>query len=365
MKSYQTYFRTNINFVHYKQSIIEFFSLNKWLLQIYALVVVAKSTTEPENSNNLYTANSSTPLTRAFFVRSTRTPKENRMQIRIVAFLSMVACNGKGSPFAVSRVSQFLSPLHVTAQTLRSLAVAPTIYTELLAMIYKFLCLNRTKHTYNQETLYIQADSEEQARLQLSADYRLLLDRPIAKFRANQTACQTPEQNNRLPNAGGCGYDESTTKTVTGNRTRKICDFFVSRIQQNHGNTTPEIYSEFAVRLISRDKPSNWTNKASRVTAVVETVSHLLAIYPFNHSLKTVTNMKNLTQSPSGNTAKSLYSVILTHKDGSTFDCAVNVSLDRANQIKAEIEQRKARNAFGFHDLEAITITSEKGGLYA
>lgn len=56
-------------------------------------------------------------------------------------------------------------------------------------MIYKFLCLNRTKHTYNQETLYIQADSEEQARLQLSADYRLLLDRPIAKFRANQTAC--------------------------------------------------------------------------------------------------------------------------------------------------------------------------------
>lgn len=56
-------------------------------------------------------------------------------------------------------------------------------------MIYKFLCLNRTKHTYNQETLYIQADSEEQARLQLSADYRLLLDRPIAKFRANKTAC--------------------------------------------------------------------------------------------------------------------------------------------------------------------------------
>lgn len=148
--------------------------------------VVAKSTTEPGNSNDLQLANTSTPFYyRAFFVRSTRTPKERLER------LSMVACNGKGSPFAVFQLSQFSSPLHVTAQTLESLAVAlQKLQLELLAMIYKFLCLNRTKHIYNQETLYIQADSEEQARLQLSADYRLLLDRPIAKFRANQTACE-------------------------------------------------------------------------------------------------------------------------------------------------------------------------------
>ncbi|MDG6317392.1 host cell division inhibitor Icd-like protein [Glaesserella parasuis] len=102
----------------------------------------------------------------------------------------MVACNGKG--FALCCV-----PLIAVSQPVTRYRPNPEKFSgslhkfsvELSAMIYKFLCLNRTKHTYNQETLYIQADSEEQARLQLSADYRLLLDRPIAKFRANHTAC--------------------------------------------------------------------------------------------------------------------------------------------------------------------------------
>ncbi len=75
-----------------------------------------KTIAEPQNSNDLYLANS-TPQA-CFFIRSTRTPKERLER------LSMVACNGKGSTFAVFQVSQFLSPLHVTAQTLRSLAVA-------------------------------------------------------------------------------------------------------------------------------------------------------------------------------------------------------------------------------------------------
>lgn len=188
MKNNLLNFNIDITLFHSKSNLVENISFFKILSEVYSAHVVAKSTTEPENSNDLHMANTSTPFYyRAFFVRSTRTPKENALSV----VLSMVACNGKGSPFAVFHMSQFLSPLHVTAQTLRSLAVAiQKLHMELLAMIYKFLCLNRTKHTYNQETLYIQADSEEQARLQLSADYRLLLDRPIAKFRANQTACE-------------------------------------------------------------------------------------------------------------------------------------------------------------------------------
>ncbi|MFW9271208.1 host cell division inhibitor Icd-like protein [Glaesserella parasuis] len=297
---------TNIKNIQQNTLLNELFSLYKNQTKIYALAVVAKSTTEPQNSNDLYLANS-TPQA-CFFIRSTRTPKENTApKNRESGFLSMVACNGKG--FALCCVPSIAVSEPVTRYRPNPQKFSGSLhksYLELSKMIYKFLCLNRTKHTYNQETLYIQADSEEQARLQLSADYRLLLDRPIAKFRANQTACPTPEQNNSLPKVSRYGYDDCTTRTVTGYRTRKICDFFVSQIPQNHRITTPVIYSEFAVRLISRDKPSSRTNKASRVTAVVETVSHLLAIYPFNHLLNTVTNMKNPTQTPSGNTARNV-----------------------------------------------------------
>ncbi|MDE3987346.1 host cell division inhibitor Icd-like protein [Glaesserella parasuis] len=299
MKNNLLNFNRDITLFHSKINLVENISLYKILSEIYSAHVVAKSTTEPQNSNDLSVANS-TPQA-CFFIRSTRTPKERLER------LSMVTCNGKG--FALCCVPLIAVSEPVTRYRPNPQKFSGSLHkfsVELSKMIYKFLCLNRTKHTYNQETLYIQADSEEQARLQLSADYRLLLDRPIAKFRANQAACPTPEQNNRLPKVSRCGYDDCTTRTVTGYRTRKICDFFVSQIPQNHGITTPVIYSEFAVRLISRDKPSNRTNKASRVTAVVETVSHLLAIYPFNHLLNTVTNMKKPTQTPSGNTARNV-----------------------------------------------------------
>ncbi|TFI33049.1 hypothetical protein E4M08_06780 [Histophilus somni] len=95
----------------------------------------------------------------------------------------------------------------------------------------------------------------------------------------------------------------ASTTTVTGCRTRKTCDFFVSQILLNHGITTPVIYSEFAIRLISRNKVGYIrTNKANRVTAVVETVSHLLAIY-FYHLLKTVTIMKKSIKTHQKHTA--------------------------------------------------------------
>ncbi|WP_294085499.1 ash family protein, partial [uncultured Actinobacillus sp.] len=131
----------NLNQEHYKQN--EKLSQSNHFTsgQIFNKFhnVIAKSITEPGNSNDLQLANTSTPFYyRAFFVRSTRTPKERLER------LSMVACNGKGSPFAVFQLSQFSSPLHVTAQTLESLAVAlQKLQLELLAMIYLFKAVSR------------------------------------------------------------------------------------------------------------------------------------------------------------------------------------------------------------------------------
>ncbi|MDG6831993.1 ash family protein [Glaesserella parasuis] len=141
--------------------------------------VVAKSITERQNSNYLHMANTSTPFYyRAFFVRSTRTPKERLER------LSMVACNGKGSPFAVFHMSQFLTPLHVTAQSVRTLAVAlQVLHMELSAMIYKFLLLDK-----NCLTIRIRANSEAEARQRIKFTSPALCiarfnDKPTAKSR--------------------------------------------------------------------------------------------------------------------------------------------------------------------------------------
>lgn len=59
----------------------------------YINEVVAKSTSEPRNSNNYLMANTSTPTNnRAFFVCSVRTPKEKAIGL----ILLMVTCSGKG-----------------------------------------------------------------------------------------------------------------------------------------------------------------------------------------------------------------------------------------------------------------------------
>ncbi|WP_244238710.1 ash family protein [Actinobacillus indolicus] len=300
MKSNLINVKRDITLFHSKINLNENISLFKMLSEVYPAHVVAKSTTEPENSNDLYMANS-TPKA-CFFIRSTRTPKENTApRNRASEFLSMVACNGKG--FALCCVPCIAVSQPVTRYRPNPEKFSGSLhksYMELSKMFYTFLFI----HSRLRISVFANSLTEAYSRLPKSDIKPLLIARKSSQ--ANQTACQTPEQNNRLPKASRYGYDDCTTKTVTGYRTCKICDFFVSQISQNHGITTPVIYSEFAVRLISRDKPSNRTNKASRVTAVVETVSHPLAIYPFNHLLNTVTNMKNPTQTPSGNTARNV-----------------------------------------------------------
>lgn len=155
----------------------------------YAIHAFAKSEAERDNSNR-HMANNSTPLTRAFFIRCTRTPKENALSV----LLSMVACSGKG--FALCCVP-YVAVCHPVTRyrpiTVTSEAIAPiNLHMELSAMkrfAFTFICVLRNTDTYTTQTVRLIANSETEARLQLPADYRLELDRPIAKIRLNPTAC--------------------------------------------------------------------------------------------------------------------------------------------------------------------------------
>lgn len=162
----------------------------------YAFHAFAKSKAEPRNSNR-HMANNSTPLTRAFFIRCSRTPKERYF----VVCSSMVACSGKGSALCcVPYVAVFEPVARYRPITLESEAIAPiNLHMELSAMkqfAYSFLCVNRNAdpHTYQEEVIRIIADSEENARFQLTADYRLALSRPIAKVLHKPTACTAQTQ---------------------------------------------------------------------------------------------------------------------------------------------------------------------------
>ncbi|MEG9498731.1 ash family protein [Mannheimia indoligenes] len=304
MKTYHRYSRTNIYFVHHNFVESENLSTTGKLLKAtilgYYALAVAKSAAERGNSNISQTANSSTPLNRAFFVRSLRTPKENALSV----LLSMVGRNGQRLIVGCIPFEAVFHPVMLYRQAWKLAVVPQQFQTELSSMIYKFLLLGSQRLKI---TVHANNKAEALSRVQFASTPLLVarLRNPLVNNSQNLTACDT-EQNHSLLSVGGCGYDNCTTKTVTGNRTRKTCDFFVSQIQQNHGITTPEIYSEFAIRLISRNKADFIrTNKASRVTAVVETVSHLSAIYPFNNLLKTVTAMKKPTQTLTGTTATS------------------------------------------------------------
>lgn len=146
---------------------------------VYSVPAFAKSKAERQNSTNEQLADNSTPLNRAFFIRSTSTPKESGYNAVI---LSMVACSGKGFALCCVPIVAVSDPVTSYRQAVRSEAIAPiNEQLELSQMkAFLFLCVNRTATPYQEKTVRIVADSEENARFQLSADYRLVLARPIA-----------------------------------------------------------------------------------------------------------------------------------------------------------------------------------------
>lgn len=140
----------------------EKFSFHKISQAVYICFAFAKSKAEPENSNNLLVANDSTPLIRAFFVRSLRTPKERLIK---KACSSMVAYNGKGSalccvPYVA--VSQPVIRYRPIKPENFQAVISKILRMEIPTMIYKFIILGTR--------LYIAtyAKSEEQARQYLN-----------------------------------------------------------------------------------------------------------------------------------------------------------------------------------------------------
>lgn len=130
----------NITKIHQKVNKHENISLNKLHQQIYALAVVAKSTASREKLN-LLMANDSTPLTRAFFVRSLRTPKENAfLKNKERSFLSMVGRNGQSLVAGCEPLVAVSHPVTLYHQAVRSKAVdIKNLLMELSQMFYKFL----------------------------------------------------------------------------------------------------------------------------------------------------------------------------------------------------------------------------------
>ena len=121
-----------------------------------------KTIAEPGNSTYLHTAQS-TPKA-CFFMRNIRTPKEFADFVfihQIYKSLSMVACSGKGSPFAANRMWQFSRPLHVTAKAWKLSAVTlKCLHTELRKMYQFIFALIRAP----QIKIRLLADNEQQAR---------------------------------------------------------------------------------------------------------------------------------------------------------------------------------------------------------
>ena len=135
-----------------------------------------KTIAEPGNSIYLLVAQS-TPKA-CFFMRNIRTPKEFADFVfihQIYKSLSMVACSGKGSPFAVVHKSQFSRPLHVTAKAWKLSAVTLKKLSCGVTQMYQFIfALIRAP----QIKIRLLADTEQQARSRFTdGDTLLFVDK--------------------------------------------------------------------------------------------------------------------------------------------------------------------------------------------
>ena len=242
-----------------------------------------KTIAEPGNSTYLHTAQS-TPKA-CFFMRNIRTPKEFADFVfihQIYKSLSMVACSGKGSPFAANRMWQFSRPLHVTAKASKLYAVTlKCLHTELRKMYQFIFALIRAP----QIKIRLLADNEQQARSRFTnGDTLLFVGRINQNPLKNNRTFSINGKNHSLPAGQNVGSIESTTTQNGGNRSRYQCGFFISQIPFSY---VPEkmgalSQAEFVARSIRRNKAEFIrTNKASNhpFSVVVEPLSHLTTGY--------------------------------------------------------------------------------------
>ncbi|MDP8170557.1 ash family protein [Pasteurella skyensis] len=162
--------------------------------QGYIVGVVAKSTTERRNSNDITLANNNTPFQACFFVCT-----YPNIDLSYDRLFSMVARDEKGFALCYIPVYVVFDLVTCYRPSVETLAVIPENLTlELSAMIYLLLCVNRTKPTFNTEIVRIQAPNADEARFKLTADYQLLTVcgrlnpqrfSRFAKNHKNSTAC--------------------------------------------------------------------------------------------------------------------------------------------------------------------------------
>lgn len=276
----------NMNLIHQHYSNDENFYNSNPLQSAVKFGIISlqsqKTTAEPRNSTYLQLAQS-TPKA-CFFMRNIRTPKEYADFVLHLnpIILSMVACSGKGSPFAVFQLSRFSRPLHVTAKASKLYAVTLKCLQLELRKMYQFIfALIRAP----QIKIRLLADTEQQARSRFTdGDTLLFVGRINQNPRKNNRTFSTNGKNHSLPKCEDAGSIESTTTQNGGNRSRYQCGFFIPKIPFSY---VPEklgalSQAEFVARSIRRNKAEFIrTNKASNhpFSVVVEPLSHLTTGY--------------------------------------------------------------------------------------
>lgn len=153
------------------------------------------------------------------------------------------------------------------------------------------------------------------------------------------------------------------TTTYEGARNPQSSAFFISQNPIFTISTAGGCcrFVDFAKWLISRNKAHLRANKASLSYEVVETISHpfrgdsplSLTKHTENQPMKTTQKSTALNRTAEQSHG---YSVILTYKNGSEFECAEGVTLARAVQIKNDVKRAAEAQEFAFADVVNIAI---------
>ena len=141
-------------------------------------LTLAKSKASREKLNIKLLANDSTPFNRAFFVRDIRTPKEYADFVFNLnpIILSMVERNGPSLTgcFPITTVSH---PVTFYRPTVRSLAVVPEKLLKETTQMKQFIfaAIRRTDLSNRIQKIRINAETEQDARVQFAREFILVL----------------------------------------------------------------------------------------------------------------------------------------------------------------------------------------------
>ena len=295
-----------------------------------------KTIAEPGNSTYLQLAQS-TPKA-CFFMRNIRTP-QNKLRILFqhlsTIYSSMVACSGKGSPFAVFQLSQFSRPLHVTAKAWKLSAVTLKCLQLELRKMYQFIfALIRAP----QIKIRLLADNEQQARSRFTdGDTLLFVGRINQNPLKNNRTFSTNGKNHSLPVVHKVAMISPQSEKVIASREKlnylpEANDstplnraFFVRNIR------TPKEYADFVflnpiiLSMVERNGPS-LTGCLPLVA-----VSHPVMLYrPTVRSLVVV-----LINQPK-DTAEMIYKFLCVNRTQSHFNLCV-ISLNSTTEEQARL----------------------------